>query len=205
MTRCRFLSWVLSLCLIGSALAAAADWETDFEKAKLKAERGGKFLLLDFSGSDWCGWCMKLDAEVFSKRDFKKYAKDNLILVLVDFPHGKKLPKKETARNEALREQYGIRGYPTVVLALPSGDEVARTGYLEGGPEKYVAHLQELLAPHREKLPKPAADSKADQSKRSSSSGKTGQDPAEGKARSTGAEGAGQGDGRRQSAVDRAL
>jgi len=143
----------------------AADWERDFAKAKAQAEREGKFILVDFSGSDWCGWCKKLDREVFSQNEFKKYAKESLILVLIDFPRGEKLPVKEAEQNQGMAQEYKVRGYPTVVLTLPSGEEVARTGYQEGGAEQYVEHLKGLLDPHQGKLPKPAAAGKGPQHK----------------------------------------
>jgi thioredoxin-related protein len=137
-------------------MATAADWETDFAKAKTQAERQGRFLLVDFSGSDWCGWCKKLDREVFSQNDFKEYAKDNLMLVLIDFPRNEKRPAKEAEQNQALAREYKVRGYPTVLLLLPNGEEVARTGYQEGGAAQYIEHLKGLLSPYEDRLPTPA-------------------------------------------------
>ncbi|MDI6774424.1 MAG: thioredoxin family protein [Verrucomicrobiota bacterium] len=98
------------------ATADAADWETDFAKAATNASKSGMCMLLDFSGSDWCGWCIKLEEEVFSKKEFKEYAKKNLICVLVDFPRQKKLSKKLKDQNAALAKKYAIRGYPTVII-----------------------------------------------------------------------------------------
>ena len=137
--------------------AAAGEWQTDLSQAKVQAAKEGKFMLVDFSGSDWCGWCIKLDKEVFSKAEFQAYAKDKLVLALVDFPRKTPLPEQVAAANKALASKYKVAGFPTVVLMLPDGTEVARTGYQEGGPVAYVAHLKELLAPHQDKLPKPAA------------------------------------------------
>lgn len=74
--------------------AEVSDWETDFAKASTNSSRSNLYMLLDFSGSDWCGWCMKLDEEVFRKNDFKKFAKTNLVCVLVDFPSQKAQSKK---------------------------------------------------------------------------------------------------------------
>lgn len=90
----------------------AADWETDFGKASTNASKSGTYMLLDFSGSDWCGWCMKLDKEVFSKPDFKSFAKTNLVCVLVDFPQQKRQSKKLKDQNAELAKKYGIRSYP---------------------------------------------------------------------------------------------
>jgi thioredoxin-related protein len=150
------LTVVAALSMLGFQ-ALAADWEADFAQAQARAAKEGKFLLVDFSGSDWCGWCIKLDKEVFSKAEFQAYAKDKLVLALVDFPRKTPLPEKAAAANKALASKYKVEGFPTVILMLPDGTEVARTGYQEGGPVAYVAHLKELLTPHQGKLPKPAA------------------------------------------------
>ena len=81
----KWLMW-LAVVSMSAGVFAADGWETDFAKASAKAKAEGKHILIDFSGSDWCGWCIKLDKEVFSKKAFKSYAKENLILVLADFP-----------------------------------------------------------------------------------------------------------------------
>ena len=120
-------------------------WETDFDVAKQRAQDEKKPILLDFTGSDWCGWCMKLKKEVFDTPEFRQYAKDKLVLVEVDFPHTKRLPKALKEQNEKLAQEYGIRGYPTITLLDSQGAKVAATGYQEGGPEKYIEHLKSLL------------------------------------------------------------
>ena len=102
-------------------------------------------MLLDFTGSDWCGWCIRLKKEVFDEKQFQDYAKENLIMVELDFPQAKELPKKVKEQNDKLAQQYQIQGYPTIVLLDSSGKEVGRTGYQEGGPQKYVEHLKEIL------------------------------------------------------------
>ena len=142
-------SITLTAVLLPALALAGEGWETDFEKAKAKAKQEGKFLLLDFSGSDWCHWCVKLDQEVFSQPAFKEYAAKQLVPVLLDFPMRKELPAALKAQNTALQKKYQIRGYPTVVLLDPDGKKVAQTGYKRGGAAKYVEHLEELLKPHR--------------------------------------------------------
>jgi len=138
--------------------AEAKDWETDFEKASARAKEAGKYMLLDFSGSDWCGWCIKLDKEVFSKNAFQKFAKANLVCVMLDFPRAKPQSNKLKKQNKALAEKYGIRGFPTVLILSPDGDPVERTGYQRGGPEKYVEHLTEIIDKHKAKQPKRSAE-----------------------------------------------
>ena len=120
-------------------------WETDFDLAKQRAKDEDKAMLLDFTGSDWCGWCIRLKKEVFDTPEFEEYAKENLVLVELDYPQRKKLPDEEIKQNEKLAKDFEISGYPTIVLLNSRGREVARTGYQEGGPEKYIEHLNELL------------------------------------------------------------
>src|SRR5712671_809845 len=77
------------LAFASSAALGAAGWDDDYAKALAQAKAEKKLLLMDFTGSDWCGWCIKLDKEVFSKPEFKEYAKKSLVLVEVDFPRAK--------------------------------------------------------------------------------------------------------------------
>ncbi|MCE5279719.1 MAG: thioredoxin family protein [Planctomycetaceae bacterium] len=121
-------------------------WLEDFEAAKAAAAASGKPMLVDFTGSDWCGWCIKLDNEVFSKPAFEAYARENLILVKLDFPKRKELPAAIKSQNESLSRQYGVRGFPTILLVSPDGGVIARTGYRPGGAESYVEHLKTLLS-----------------------------------------------------------
>ena len=136
---------LLSLALVTSTAAfAAAGWDDDYEKALAQAKAEKKMVVLDFTGSDWCGWCIKLDKEVFSKKEFKDYAKDNLVLVEVDFPQTKRLPKKTVEQNEKLQKEHGIRGYPTIIVLDSEGKKVGQLGYMEGGPQPFIAKLDEL-------------------------------------------------------------
>ncbi len=128
--------------------AAAVDvfkWETDLEIAKKRAKDEHKEILADFTGSDWCGWCIKLKKEVFDQPEFQEYAKKHLIMLELDFPHQKQLPPKEKEQNDKLAQEFNVEGFPTVLLLNARGKEVGRTGYQEGGPAKYVEHLKGLL------------------------------------------------------------
>jgi thioredoxin-related protein len=140
--------WLTMLVAVAvSACAFASDgWMTDFEKAKAKAKAENKHVLIDFSGSDWCGWCIKLDKEVFSQKAFKDYAKDNLVLMLADFPSDKtKVSEEVQKQNDQLAKEFSISGFPTVFILSPEGKRVAKTGYQAGGPEKYVEHIKQLI------------------------------------------------------------
>jgi thioredoxin-related protein len=139
--------WIgmMAVLMVASAVFASDGWLTDFAKAQEQARAEKKYLLVDFSGSDWCGWCIKLDKEVFSQAEFQAYAKSNLVMMLADFPSRKKLAPELAAQNDKLAQQFGVRGYPTVILLSPDGKLAARTGYQAGGPKAYVEHIKELI------------------------------------------------------------
>lgn len=138
---------VLVAVAISTGTFAADGWMTDFEKAKAKAKSDNKYMLIDFSGSDWCGWCIKLDKEVFSTKTFQSYAKDNLVLMLADFPSDKSKQSEEVQQqNEQMKKDFPIRGFPTVFILSPDGKTVAKTGYQAGGPEAYIEHIKKLIA-----------------------------------------------------------
>jgi thioredoxin-related protein len=132
--------------IMSSAVSAGEGWLTDFTKAKAEAKMSKKMILVDFSGSDWCGYCIKLDKEVFQKSEFKKFAKENLVLLLLDYPRNKKKQSKKLQKqNIELAKKYKIRGYPTVFLMDYEGKVIAQTGYLPGGAKKYVEHLKKIM------------------------------------------------------------
>ena len=118
----------------------------DFEAAKAKAVKEGKPIFINFTGTDWCGWCIKLEKEVFTKKAFQDYAKENLVLVEVDFPKKKEQTAELKAQNKKLDKEYGVEGYPTLYLLDATGKKLTEDiGYREGGPEAYVEHLKSLL------------------------------------------------------------
>lgn len=146
----KFLMSVCAGVLMTASSFAGEGWLTDFEEAKKLSEKTGRTILADFSGSDWCGWCIKLDKEVFATDEFKEYAKDNLVLLLVDSPNPrgeafKKQSDEVKKQNRELIQKYGIRGFPTVLFLDKDGEVVGRSGYQAGGPEKYISHIKSLL------------------------------------------------------------
>ncbi len=133
--------------LASSLLADDKLWVNEFEKAKQTAAKEGKDLLIDFTGSDWCGWCIKLKKEVFDLDGFKTAAPKNFVLVELDFPKDKsKLSKEVQEQNAKLQTQFAIQGFPSIVLADATGRPYAQTGYQQGGPDAYLKHLDELRA-----------------------------------------------------------
>ncbi|MGA8657643.1 MAG: thioredoxin family protein [Chthoniobacterales bacterium] len=122
-----------------STRADDASWKTSFAQAVAEASQQNKQILLNFTGSDWCPPCRKMDQEVLSQKQFSEFASKNLILVKLDFPRHKKLSADEKAQNDQLAKKYAIQGFPTFVLVDSSGKEVRRQeGYLEGGPVEFL-------------------------------------------------------------------
>jgi thioredoxin-related protein len=127
------------------AMAGGEGWSHDMTAAMKQAKEEKKDLLLDFTGSDWCGWCIKLNEEVFSQDAFKSDAPNHFVLVELDFPNDKsKLSEETQKQNEEWGQKLSVRGYPTIFLADEQGRPYAQTGYQAGGAETYVAHLAEL-------------------------------------------------------------
>ena len=140
------MSGAAVLALMTTQLFAGGEgWTADFEAAKKQAAGSGKDLLVDFTGSDWCGWCIKLNKEVFEHDAFKNGVKDTFVLVELDFPKDKsKVSEATQKQNKELAQAYAVRGYPTILLCDANGRPYAKTGYQKGGPEEYVKQLNEL-------------------------------------------------------------
>lgn len=131
--------------------AQELHWYTDLDQAKEEAAAEKKSILVDFTGSDWCVWCIRLDREVLSTVEFQKAA-EKFVFVKLDFPNDRSnQPAEERSRNEELSNQYGVSGFPTVLLLDDQGRPYASTGYQAGGPEAYMAHLDTLLAKRAER------------------------------------------------------
>ncbi|MEZ6037990.1 MAG: thioredoxin family protein [Planctomycetota bacterium] len=138
-----------ALALLSTAVAQEHDghaaWMTDFEAAKAAAKKDNKVILADFTGSDWCGWCIKLHKEVFDTPEFQKWADEKVVLLELDFPRNKQLPEDLVAQNKGLQRKFGIRGFPTIVFMDAEGNEVGRSGYLKGGPAAWTADADKKL------------------------------------------------------------
>ena len=117
-------------------------WLTDVSQAIEKSKVSGKPIFAFFTGKEWCSWCKKLERQVLSKEGFINYAKENLVLLELDFPRGRRnLPQKQIE----LARKFNIKGYPTVILMDSSTNKIAKTGYESMSPEQYVDHVKALL------------------------------------------------------------
>ena len=121
-------------------------WRYDFDAACEEARSAGKDLFVNFTGSDWCGWCLKLDAEVFSQPGFKQALSSDYLLVSLDFPRtpAAQALVPDAKRNRELARQYEVGAYPTLLLMTADGDVFGRTGYREGGASEFLSHLEDL-------------------------------------------------------------
>jgi len=135
-----------SIIFVSASFASAeVNWLTDFDAAKAKAKSDHKLVLLDFTGSDWCGYCKRMQAEIFAKPEFQDYAAKNLVLVELDFPRAKPQSDAVKKQNMKLASEYEIEGFPTLVVLNPEGKRVANFfGYIEGGPDAIIAALEKL-------------------------------------------------------------
>ncbi len=128
-------------------------WYTDMSKASELSMKENKPLMMFFTGSDWCGWCIRLQKEVFKTEEFTKWAKENVILVELDFP--KRTPQDESIKmqNAQLQQIFQVRGYPTVWLVNPEKtaegkvnlSALGSTGYVAGGPEKWLESANNIM------------------------------------------------------------
>ena len=130
---------------LSSVSAQAVSWLTDFEAAKTQAAREGKTIMINFTGSDWAEWCIKLKQEVFSKPEFESFATRNLVLVEIDFPKRKPQPANVQKANAALADKYQVGRYPTLLFVNAQGKEVYRGGYEPGGANVFVQRTAKAI------------------------------------------------------------
>lgn len=136
----------------GAATAAAAkrptgpalEWLSEYRAAVERATSAKRPVFLFFTGSNWCTWCKKLEAEILETTLFRNYAAKKLVLLKLDFPRGVQQPEWMISQNQALSKKYRITGYPTIVMLSPTGKFLANLGYAPGGPVPFVAALQEF-------------------------------------------------------------
>jgi protein disulfide-isomerase len=143
---------LVAVSLNGFAQQKQLEWHTDVSKAIKISMENEKPLFFFFTGSDWCGWCIKLQKEVFFKPEFEKWAQDNITLVELDFPKRKKLDASLQKQNDELRNMFAVRGYPTGWLVIPevldkkiNFKKLGKLGYVKGGPSAWIQVAENIL------------------------------------------------------------
>lgn len=129
----------------GGPTASKLNWMTNFEEAQTLAKKDKKPLLLFFTGSDWCGWCHKLENEALLTNEFYDAAGDKFVFVMVDFPLKSPLDAKTTAQNKELQKKYGVQGFPSVIILDENLQKIGQTGYQSGGGKAYAEHLKKMV------------------------------------------------------------
>src|SRR5262245_15457245 len=127
-------------------MSVDSTWTDDYPAALAEAEKSKRFVLADFTGSDWCGWCVRLKAEVFDTPEFKAWAQKNAVLLELDFPAAKQQKPETKAQNQKLAVAHRIEGYPTIVFLNSKGEAVGKMGYERGGPAVWLKRADEILA-----------------------------------------------------------
>lgn len=144
----RLLTTAAALLTLGLRLmaqTAAPTWHTDFAAAKELAKQQQKLILADFTGSDWCGWCVKLKREVFDQPEFQAWAQQKVILVELDYPKRTEQPEELRQQNQRLQQQYGVRAFPTILMLDAEGNRLGKLGYVAGGPAAWIPEAEAQL------------------------------------------------------------
>jgi thiol-disulfide isomerase/thioredoxin len=127
-----------------TSVDSSPAWLSDYAGAMAQAKEQNRHVFLFFTGSDWCGWCKRLQSEILTTPEFRRYAQDKLVLVELDFPRKRILSSAIKAQNAKLAAKYAIEGYPTVIVLDSSGKKIGELGYQEGGPGPFVEKLDKL-------------------------------------------------------------
>ncbi len=133
--------------LKGNAGIDGETWLVSFDQAKVVAELTGRPILADFTGSDWCGYCIALDEQVFASDEFRDWARQQVVLLKIDFPRNRELPAPQARQNGLLKMSYGVSGYPSVLLLDPTGKRLMKTGYNGLAPDAWCADIDRQLGP----------------------------------------------------------
>ena len=127
-------------------------WLINFEEAAKLSIKSGKPILANFTGSDWCGWCIRLNREVFVTPEFKDWASENVILLELDYPRRQQQTDEIKKQNRELQQFFQVRGYPTLHIfnvVITDGKtqitSLGKMGYLAGGPTPWIASANNYL------------------------------------------------------------
>jgi thioredoxin-related protein len=152
MTRLLLFSVTLFLS-INVASSQEVQWQTDLNKAIEQSVKSKKPLMLFYTGSDWCGWCIRLQNEVFKTKEFTDWATKNTIPIELDFPRRTKLDPALQKQNNELAQKFNVTGFPTVWFVRPvkngntyNLEPVGKTGYVAGGPSAWIAGSNQIIS-----------------------------------------------------------
>ncbi|MCB1181361.1 MAG: thioredoxin family protein [Chlamydiia bacterium] len=120
-------------------------WYTNYKEAEAVAKKENLPMLLFFTGSDWCGWCKKIDKEIFEQKNFASAVGEKFVFLKLDFPMNSQLPRDLAEQNAMLKQKYGVTGFPTIVILDAQGNFLAETGYRPGGGKEYADYLMSLI------------------------------------------------------------
>jgi len=154
-----FFSFFLCYSMVSFSQKEQLTWHTDLQKAVSISQKEKKPVMLFFTGSDWCGWCHRLQKEVFYQDEFKSWAYDNVVLVEVDFPSRngeafKRQSDEVRKQNNLLQQQFSVRGYPTIMFVKPEKTkegkvnlvQLGQLGYVAGGAQNWINNANSAIS-----------------------------------------------------------
>jgi thioredoxin-related protein len=150
--------FLITLFLVGAFAVKAQElkWYTDVKEAITVSNKVNKPMLMFFTGSDWCGWCIRLQNEVLKTPEFKKWATDNVVLVELDYPRRAPQTPELKNQNNELQQAFGIQGFPTVYFTSAESIDgkvnfkgLGQTGYVAGGPSAWLTVANEIVNPKK--------------------------------------------------------
>lgn len=150
--------FLITLFLVGAFGVQAQElkWYTDVKEAISVSNKVNKPMLMFFTGSDWCGWCIRLQNEVLKTPEFKKWATDNVVLVELDYPRRAPQTPELKNQNNELQQAFGIQGFPTIYFTSAESVDgkvsfkgLGQTGYVAGGPSAWLTVANEIVHPKK--------------------------------------------------------
>lgn len=150
--------FLVALFIVGAFTSQAQElkWYTDVREAITVSNKENKPMLMFFTGSDWCGWCIRLQNEVLKTNEFQKWAKDNVILVELDYPRRTPQTPEIKNQNSELQQAFAIQGFPTIYFTNAESKDgkvnfkgLGQTGYVAGGPSAWLAVAEGIVHPKK--------------------------------------------------------
>ncbi|RZJ54750.1 MAG: DUF255 domain-containing protein [Flavobacterium sp.] len=150
--------FLIALFLVGAFATQAQElkWYTDVREAITVSNKENKPMLMFFTGSDWCGWCIRLQNEVLKTPEFTKWASQNVVLVELDYPRRTAQTPEIKSQNNELQQAFGIQGFPTIYFTSAESKDgkvnfkgLGQTGYVAGGPSAWLAVAEGIVHPKK--------------------------------------------------------